>query len=149
MTSRPSVFIVCLAAAVLAVAFTRAQAQPTAPAYRIIINAGNADNSVDRKFVAQAFLKKTSTWSNGEAIRPVDLRPDSSVRRRFTEDVLARSVAAVRSYWQQLIFSGRGIPPPELDNDDEVVGYVSKHPGAIGYVSGGADIRNTRVLVMR
>ena len=46
-------------------------------------------------------------------IRPVDLRPNAATRRLFSERMLRRSVAAVRSYWQQRIFSGRGVPPPE------------------------------------
>jgi hypothetical protein len=134
---------------VLAVGFTRALAQSTPPAYRIITHPSNPDTSVERRFLAQAFLKKASTWSDGEPIRPVDLLAGSPVRRRFSEEVLERPVAAVRSYWQQMIFSGRGLPPPELDNDEAVVGYVSKHPGAIGYVSGTADVRSTRVIVVR
>jgi hypothetical protein len=125
---------------------TRAQAQL---AYRVIVHPGNADTSVERTFLAHAFLKKTTTWSDGETIRPVDLLGNSPVRRRFSEDVLERPVSAVRSYWQQLIFSGRGVPPPELDNDEAVVRYVIRHPGAVGYVSGSADVRNAKILGVR
>lgn len=143
----------CLAigavAAVIALRHDPAQAQPAAPAYRIIVHPATADSSVERKFLAQAFLKKTTLWSDGETIHPVDLPPSSPVRRRFSEEVLERPVAAVRSYWQQLIFSGRGIPPPELDNDEAVVRYVVRHAGAVGYVSGSADVHNAKVLGIR
>jgi hypothetical protein len=60
--------------------------------------------------------------------------------------VLKRSVAAVRNYWQQRIFSGRGVPPPELDSDEEIVAYVLKHRGAVGYVSGSAELRGTNAI---
>ena len=49
--------------------------------------------------------------------------------------MLKRSVAAVRSYWQQRIFSGRDVPPPEVDTENQVIKYVAGDPGALGYVS--------------
>ena len=62
--------------------------------------------------------------------------------------VLRRSVAAVRSYWQQRIFSGRGVPPPELDDDAAVVRYVLKYPGAIGYVTEGTPLEGAKVVTI-
>ena len=44
-------------------------------------------------------------------------------------------------YWQQRIFSGRDVPPPEFELDREVVEYVLKHAGAIGYVPLPANIQ--------
>ncbi len=105
--------------------------------------------SVTRDFLSEAFLKKITRWKDGETIRPVDLRADSATRRKFSESVLKRSVAAVRSYWQQRIFSGRDIPPPELDSDDAVQGFVAKYPGAIGYVSGAAKLNGVRELTIK
>lgn len=118
------------------------------PAYRVIVHPQNPVTAIERRFVADAFLKKVTHWRHGEALRPVDLR-DTAPRRRFSEEVLARPVSAVRSYWQQQIFSGRGIPPPELDSDDEVVRFVLSNPGAIGYVSGHAELGGAKVLQLR
>jgi ABC-type phosphate transport system substrate-binding protein len=130
-----------------ALAFAQSATPP--PPYRVIVHPRNSISSLERAFIADAFLKKTTRWRDDGAILPVDLGSGSSTRRKFTEDVLNRSVAAVRSYWQQLIFSGRDIPPPELDSEDEVVRYVAKHPGAIGYVSGSGDIAGTKVIAVR
>src|SRR5262245_29898277 len=91
-------------------------APPRADAsFRIIVNPGNPATTVDRRFLADTFLKKVTRWPNGDLIRPVDQNADSAVRRRFSDDVIERSVEAVRSYWQQQIFSGREVPPPEVD----------------------------------
>jgi len=126
-----------------------AQAQPSADIYTVIVNPKNPQSSIDRELAAQTFLKKVVTWEQGGVIRPVDLVPDSPVRRKFSEQVLGRSVAAVRSYWLQVVFSGRGVPPPELGSDEEVIRYVLREPGAIGYVSSRVDLRGARVLVVR
>jgi hypothetical protein len=73
----------------------------------------------------------------------------SEVRRAFSQEVLRRTPGAVRAYWQQAIFSGRSVPPPELDSDAAVVAYVLRSPGAIGYVSAGAAVGGARVVTLR
>jgi hypothetical protein len=134
---------------IVAVAFAAtggASAETPAGPFRVIVNPRNATDAVDRRFLTEAFLKKTTRWRDGAAIRPVDLVSDSPVRRRFTDEVLNRSVAAVKSYWQQAIFAGRDIPPPELESDEAVVRFVLRYPGAVGYVSGAVNLGGARVL---
>jgi len=118
----------------------------SAPAFRILIHPENPTTSLSQDFVTDLFLKRVSRWRDGEVAHPVDQRADSGVRKLFSEGVLRRSVAAVKRYWQQRIFSGRDLPPPELESDEAVVGYVLKHRGAIGYVSGAAKIDRTKAV---
>ena len=56
---------------------------------------------------------------------------------------------AVRSYWQQRIFSGRDVPPPEADSDLAVLRYVKENAGAIGYVSDVPNIQGVRVVTVK
>jgi ABC-type phosphate transport system substrate-binding protein len=116
--------------------------------FRVVVHKGNPMSSASRELLTDVFLKRVSQWSGGETIHPVDQRPNASVRKSFSENVLKRSVAAVRSYWQQRIFSGRDVPPPELDSDEAVVSYVGSHPGAVGYVSVGAKLGEARELTI-
>jgi ABC-type phosphate transport system substrate-binding protein len=119
------------------------------PAFRLVVHPRNPLQAINRSVAALAFLKKTQVWQHGGPIRPVDLGVDSDVRRRFSEEVLGRSQVAVKNYWQQMIFSGRGLPPPELSSDDEVVQFVLRNPGAIGYVSGDAVLKGTKPLDLK
>lgn len=141
-------FSICLLCVGLLAAVGRAAA-PRAPEYVVIVNAANPASSAERKFLSDAFLKKTTRWRGGEMIRPVDQSADSAVRRYFSEEVLERSVTAVRSYWQQVIFSGRDVPPPELSSDGTVLEYVKNHAGAVGYISGGASTAGAKILPVR
>jgi ABC-type phosphate transport system substrate-binding protein len=136
-------------AAAAACASWFAEAGPPVPVYQVIVHPNNPATDVDRRFLEDAFLKKIATWPTNDVMRPVDLAPSSPVRRKFTEDVLKRSVEAVKGYWQQRIFSGRDVPPPELETDDDVVRYVLKYDGAVGYVSGGATLNGSKVLSVR
>ena len=117
--------------------------------YVMIVNPANNTGAVESTFVAQAFLKKLRRWPNGETIQPIDLAPKADVRRQWSVEVLRRSVESVKSYWRQMIFSGHELPPPEVESDDSVVTYVLKQPGAIGYVSPGANLRGAKLLVLK
>lgn len=115
----------------------------------VITNPANPANAIDRQFLSDAFLKKRTRWSDDEAIRPVDLAPRSPVRRQFSSNMLGRTVEQVKAYWQQIVFSGRGVPPPELDSIDAVIEYVHRNPGALGYVAEGARLDGVKVLTVR
>jgi ABC-type phosphate transport system substrate-binding protein len=125
------------------------EATAATPAFRIIVNETNPITSVDRKTLADVFLKKVTRWAGGEVIRPVDLRPESAARAAFTEEILRRTVVAVKSYWQQLVFSGRDVPPPEVDSDEQVIRFVLHSPGAVGYVSGDAHLEHVKPISVK
>jgi ABC-type phosphate transport system substrate-binding protein len=128
---------------------TARESEPAAPAFRVVVNADNRASSITQELLASLFLKKVSHWDSGARAQPVDQQPSSAVRQHFSRSVLKRSVAAVRSYWQQRIFSGRGVPPPALDSDQAVISYVKKEKGAVGYVSPNAKIDGVKVLAVK
>jgi ABC-type phosphate transport system substrate-binding protein len=137
-------------ATLLASVLAHAAAETSAtPPFRVIVDPNNAATQLDREFLADVFLKKATRWRNGEVTYPVDLSSKQPARREFSEQVLKRSVEAVRSYWQQLIFAGRDVPPPELENDEAVIKYVLAHPGAVGYVSGSAQLGAAKAVTVK
>lgn len=117
--------------------------------FRIVVNGESEVKSVPREFLANAFLRNVRDWDGGQRILPVDLLPSIGTREDFSRSILLRSVAAVRSYWQQRIFSGRGVPPPELESDAAVIQYVVGNRGAVGYVSKSAEVGAARVITVR
>jgi hypothetical protein len=119
------------------------------PSYRVIVHPANPLGRVERIFLQDAFLKKVARWPDHRVIQPADLAPRSAVRGRFSRDVIGRSVKAVKAYWQQRIFSGREVPPPEFDNDEQVVAHVLAHEGAVGYVSADANVRGAKVVSVK
>ena len=114
--------------------------------FRVIVNSSNPSGSLRSAYVSKLFLGKTRRWDHGTVVALVDLSASSSVRAKFSKSVHNKSVRAVKSYWQQMIFSGRGVPPPELHSDAEVVAYVQRNPGAIGYVSSSASLNKVKVV---
>ena len=126
-----------------------AQVSTPPPAYRMIVHPNNPVTTLDRRVLEDIFLRKVKSWPSGETARPIDLQPSSPVRRRFSEEVLRRPLSAVRAYWQQRIFSGQALPPPEVAGDADVIKHTMKYPGAIGYVSGTATLNGPKEVRTR
>ena len=129
---------------ILTFAFCLAALTGAAPAgaqqYRVIVNAANPTTTLTKDELARVYLKKMSTWKSGAAVTVVDQGPKSPVRAQFSMAVLGRDVPTMKNYWQQSLFSGRGVPPIEQPSEAQVVAFVAANPGAIGYVSSGAQL---------
>ncbi len=82
-------------------------------------------------------------------VAPVDLSSKSSVREDFTKDIHGKTVAQIRAFWQQSVFSGKETPPREMENDDKVLEFVKANKGAIGYVSAGANTAGVKVITVK
>jgi TonB family protein len=113
--------------------------------YRIVVNPSNPVSSLSRTQVSQLFLEKT-TWDNGAAVSPVDLLPTSPVREGFSKELLGVPVPVAIERIREVAKTAGGNPPPAVASDREVLAYVRLKPGAIGYVSLGADVSGVKVV---
>ena len=109
-----------------------------ASGFLAIVNDANKTTTITTREAANVFLKKKVQWGDGTKILAVVLSDTSPVSQAFDKQILNKSIAALHAYWQQEIFSGRNVPPVEKATDDEVVAFVQKNPGAIGYIAGNA-----------
>jgi ABC-type phosphate transport system substrate-binding protein len=134
-----------LAAALLVLLGFSARGEEAVP-FRVIVHPSSVINTIGREELSRIFLRKQRAWRYGEVAMPVDQGEYSRVRDAFTTAVHQRSVDAVVRYWQQLVFSGRGAPPPVKPNDASVVEYVAENPGAIGYVTLNAKLNGVKVI---
>ena len=119
-----------------------------AGAYRVIVHPSNPTSQLTRLKLGEMFLKKAPRWPDGHPVAAVEPSSRAATRQRFTQEVFGKSTVAVSAYWQQMIFSGKGIPPPEKANDAEILAFVRDTPGAIGYVASGADLSGVKVMAI-
>jgi ABC-type phosphate transport system substrate-binding protein len=115
-------------------------------AFKIIVHSSNQTPSMTKEQASKLFLKKVTKWENGQPVLPIDLNATSPVRERFSKEIHGKTVTAIKSYWQQKIFTGRDVPPPEKQSDPEVLAYVEANANAIGYVADGSPVGNTKIL---
>jgi len=101
----------------------------------VIVNKENPINEVKIDEVSDIFLKKIKKWKGNNVIMPINLTSISKLREKFSKKIHSKSINQIKSYWQQSIFSGKGVPPIEFDSEEEVINYISKNKYAIGYIS--------------
>jgi len=115
----------------------------------VIVNKSNNVASLSKSQVSRMFLKKVFTWKDGSPVKPIDLIPDSPVRKAFSQEIHGRNVYSIKNYWQQMIFAGRDVPPLEKETEQEIIDYVNSHPNAIGYISSGnTDLQNVKAITV-
>ncbi|BDG03212.1 substrate-binding domain-containing protein [Anaeromyxobacter oryzae] len=112
----------------------------------VIVHPASAVQALSRRELSELFLKKTARWSDGSEVQPVEPPERSAARQRFSEIVHRRSLAAVKAHWSRVIFAGRDVPPVEKPSDAEVVAFVQRTPGAIGYVAAGVPTPGVRTV---
>ena len=119
------------------------------PSYKVIVNPKNPVTELKGDLVRNVYLKKAKSWGDGSTARPIDLPSKLTVRERFTKNVLRKSAAQLKSYWNQQIFSGKAMPPPEAKTPTDVIEYVLANPGAIGYLPADVDAGGAKVVGIR
>lgn len=114
--------------------------------FRVIVHATNPVESLPREDVAKMFrlqIRRWKDWDDEPRVEPVDHKLGAAVRLSFTLQVHGRSLQRVQSYWHRKVFSGRGVPPPTRDSDEEVIQFVSRMEGGIGYIEAGTPLPET------
>lgn len=103
---------------------------------------------VDAETVRRIFTGRTIEL-DGQALRPVNLSAGHPLRRRFLASLLQQSDDDYVAYWTVRRYIGKGTPPRELADPAEVIDFVRRTPGAIGYLD-AADLKpGTTVLLRR
>ena len=117
--------------------------------------------AADLKIVANPSIR-TDSITPAE-LRSIFLQDQKSLDGSRVEPVLAKSGAAhdvllrrylgksddvLRTYYRTLIFTGTGAMPKFLDSDAEIVRYVAKTRGALGYVSIDCPTTGVKVLTI-
>jgi ABC-type phosphate transport system substrate-binding protein len=114
--------------------------------YWVVVHPDNPVATMDRSEVSRLFLKKTTKWADGRPVDPVDLPEKASTREAFSLEIHGRSTAAIKKYWQQMVFSGKAAPPPEVPSEADVLAHVRADRSAVGYVSDEAVLRGVKIV---
>jgi len=104
-------------------------------------------DSLTQGQVSQIFLAKSNTLPGGGAATPIDQAEGAPARDEFYKTVAGRDAAQLKSYWSQLVFTGKAKPPMKVSGDDAVKKAVAATPGAIGYIDASAADASVKVVL--
>ena len=114
---------------------------------KVIAN-GSVKEAISATEVKSIFLEESSSLRDGTHVEPV-LERDGPVHEAFLREYLGGTDDDLENYYRALVFSGRGSMPKQLGSDAEVVAYVARTKGAIGYVSAeaiGEDVKTLTIV---
>jgi len=104
--------------------------------FKLIANSSVGASTISGDEVKSVFLITKTSLGDGSHVEPVLLK-SGATHEAFVKQYLGKSDSALQTYYRGLVFTGKGSMPKELSTDAEVVAYVAKTKGAIGYVSSG------------
>ena len=112
---------------------------------KVIANPSVSASSVSADDLKGVFLEEKTSLADGSHVSPV-LQKGGAAHEAFVKTYLGKTDDALQTYYRSLVFTGKGSMPKALGSDDEVVAYVAKTKGAIGYVSAGASAAGAKTL---
>lgn len=106
--------------------------------YVIIANASLSDVQITVYDLRQIFLGVKTTVA-GQHVEPV-VAQTGLAHRQFALDCLGKSETGLKHYYRMAVFSGRSSMPRAFATEDEMIAFVARTKGAIGYVSDSANL---------
>jgi ABC-type phosphate transport system substrate-binding protein len=117
----------------------------------VIVNSGNSTDKLTKSEVKLIYLRKiTRRWNSiNKNIIPVDRKDSPEIRKDFLNTVLGMSEDELERYFTEQTYKYEDLPPLQLTSDAEVIDFVSKNIGAIGYVNvNSISIDNSAIKVI-
>jgi len=115
---------------------------------KVIANPSVGASSVSADELKGVFLATKTSLSDGSHVEPV-LEKDGPAHEAFLKQFIGKTDTALETYYRSLVFTGKASMPKTLAADAEVVAYVAKTKGAIGYVSAAASTAGVKTLEVR
>jgi len=113
---------------------------------KVIANPSVKVESLSARELKSLYLGEKSSI-NGTHVEPV-IERRGPAHEAFLRDYLGQTDDELQKYYEALVFTGRGSMPKTVSSDAEVVAYVAKTRGAIGYVGTGASVEGVRTLAI-
>jgi len=114
---------------------------------KVIANPSVTTKLVSADDLKEIFLENKDSL-DGAHVEPVLLK-SGSAHEAFLSEYLGKSDVGLQAYYRGLIFTGKGSIPKKMESDAEVVAYVAKTRGAIGYVRSTTDTAGVKVLSVK
>lgn len=113
--------------------------------FKVVANQSVGAASVSSDELKAVFLGTKTSLGDGSHVAPV-LEKSGAAHEAFLKDCVGKSEAALNTYYRSLVFTGKGSMPKTVGSDADVLEYVAKTKGAIGYVASSTSPSGVKVL---
>lgn len=101
----------------------------------VLVNTSTAIVTISEDDLKNYYLGKRSSWPDGSKVTVVVLKDGASHESLMKK--LGKSTSQFSTGWKKLVFTGKGSMPEQVSSEDELVAFVAKNPGSIGYADVG------------
>jgi ABC-type phosphate transport system substrate-binding protein len=126
-------------------ALTIGAATASAADFKVIANPGIKVTEISANDLKDVFLATKSSLSDGTHVEPV-WEKGGATHEAFLKEYVGKTDAAVGTYFRSLVFTGKASMPKSVATDADVVAFVEKTKGAIGYVASATATGDAKVL---
>ena len=103
----------------------------------VICNGSVKAESLKADDLQEIFLGRKTRWADGQKIVLATLK-EGEAHDFFIVEYVGKTPHQFLNYWRQQVFTGRGRMPGTFATPQELIEFVMKTPGAVGYVPAGA-----------
>ena len=114
---------------------------------KVVANPSVKTAQISTDALKRIFLA-TDTSVEGGHVEPV-FEKGGATHEAFLKQYLGKTDAALSIYYRSLVFTGKAFMPKVLGSGAEVLEYVAKTRGAIGYVNAAASTPGTKEIAVR
>jgi len=115
---------------------------------KVIANDSVKASSVSADELKRVFLLTRNSLDDGSHAEPVLLK-GGAAHEAFLREFLGKTDSALQTYYRSLVFTGKASMPKTVGSDAEVVSFVVKTKGAIGYISSAAIAPGAKTLEVK
>ena len=130
---------------ILGILFALCSTWSMAEKVAVVVNTANTA-SLDVSDIAKIYLGKIKNYPDGTTVLPLDQTAGTELRVYFLDKAVGKSEAQMKAYWSRLIFTGKGVPPQILKDDDEVKLTVSRNKDAMGFIDAASVDDTVKVI---
>jgi hypothetical protein len=114
---------------------------------KVIANPSVSASEISVEDLKGVFLA-TKTSVGGSQVAPV-LAKAGRAHDVVLKEYLGKSDAALMTYFRGLVFTGKASMPKVCDSDAEIVEYVARTKGAVGYIGAAVPAAGTKTLAIK
>jgi hypothetical protein len=136
------IFLAAQIVAWVSLAFLSAWAGGEESEVVLVGNLPRAVSSVTPEELSSLFMGYSRSLENGTPVAVASLSDRNPTSAGFYRDFLKKTVSQMKSHWSYMVFTGKATPPITFAQESELLEYIRKNPGTLGYVHKGTAIES-------
>ena len=112
----------------------------------VIANKDVPADSLSAATLKDIYTGKTAYWEGGQSVVIAVLAGNMDAALK---EVSGMDASQFKTFWQRLVFSGRGQLPRKAENADSLVALVASTRGAIALAPADAGLKDVKILEVK